>query len=368
MWLDGPGGQKALSEIVNITATEVAGLRSPKTFQSLYLNGPVPATMSNAVVAIGNFDGMHRGHQAVLDIATDKAIELGVPVVVMTFEPHPRTLFRPQSPVFRLSNESEKSALLSAIGVDGMAICEFTREFASSSADEFVERYLVQYLQAAHVVIGFNFHFGKDRVGTPEFLLEAGKNSGFGVTITEARSADIASEDSSENIISSSRIRRLLGAGKPEEAAVLLGYHWRVSGEVIKGKQLGRTLGFPTANLKLAASCHLQHGIYSVRLRRPNGELLDGVASYGRRPTVEGDGEEILETFIFDFDQEIYGEQVSVTLFNYIRGEEKFDHLDGLVVQMKKDESRAKELLAIVKPVSSLDDRLNFAHTPSKGA
>ena len=368
MRLDGPGGQKALSEIVKNTATEVTGLRSPKTFQSLYLDAPVPATMANAVVAIGNFDGMHRGHQAVLDIARDKAVELGVPVVVMTFEPHPRTLFRPQSPVFRLTNESEKSALLSAIGVDGMVICEFTREFASSSADEFVARYLVQYLQAAHVVIGFNFHFGKDRVGTPEFLLDAGKKFGFGVTITEALSTDSAKVDGSSKIISSSRIRRLLGAGKPDEAANLLGYHWRVSGEVIKGKQLGRTLGFPTANLKLAASCHLRHGIYSARLRRPDGELLDGVASYGRRPTVEGDGEEILETFIFDFDQEIYGELVAVTLFNYIRGEEKFDHLDDLVVQMKKDEIRAKELLALVKSVSPLDDRLNFAHTPLKEA
>ncbi len=336
--------------------------KSLRQFLHHNLSEPVAPTAQGGVIAIGNFDGVHRGHQAVLQVALDQAAKLNAPCYALSFEPHPRTLFRPDHPVFRLTPETAKIRVLKAAGMDGLLTLPFTRELANTSADEFVDRFLLQQAGACHLVTGFNFHFGKDRVGTPEFLKNSGKQKNFGVTIVEAFSdggETFSDDETGDEVISSSRIRRLLGAGKVANAASLLGYRWAVSGKVIKGAQLGRTLGFPTANLELPESCHLKEGIYAVRLRRHNGMIYNGVASYGRRPTFD-DGPAIFETFIFDFSEDIYDQVVDVCLFAYLRGEEKFDGVDALVVQMKKDASQAKDILANAVALSELDAALNF--------
>ncbi len=321
------------------------------------LSAPLPRNLRGAVVAIGNFDGVHRGHQSVLAQARNLAEREGVACYALSFEPHPRTLFRPQSPVFRLTPEPQKAKVLQAFGMDGLLVLPFTRDLASTPADEFVSEFLVERCGAAHVVTGFNFHFGKDRRGTPDFLRRAGETSGFGVTIVEAHS------DGDGEVISSSRIRRALGDANCELATQLLGYRWLVGGKVIKGAQLGRTLGYPTANLSLPESCHLAFGIYAVRLRRASGKLLDGVASYGRRPTFDN-GEALLETFVFDFSGNLYDEEITVSLFSHLRGEEAFDSAEALIAQMDVDAQQARHLLASVEPASQLDETLNFADRP----
>ena len=325
------------------------------TFVHHNLSQPVAPSIGGAVVAIGNFDGVHRGHQVVLERARRIASGKNVPCLALSFEPHPRTLFRPQSPVFRLTPEHMKARVLQAFGMNGLLTLPFTIELAGTSADMFIDDFLLDRAKASHVVSGFNFHFGKDRVGTPTYLEQYGAQKGFGVTIVDA-----VSQDGETEPVSSSRIRRQLGAGQVSEAANLLGYRWQVSGEVIKGAQLGRTLNYPTANLSLQGSCRLAHGIYAVRLRRSDGSLYDGVASYGRRPTFDN-GEALLETFIFDFSDDLYGEQIDVSLFSYLRGEEKFSSVEALVEQMDKDSENAKADLLSAQPLSTLDEKLNFA-------
>ena len=318
------------------------------------LNAPVPDEHQRGVLAIGNFDGVHLGHQVVIAEALKLARANNAPCHVLTFEPHPRTLFKPQSPVFRLTPADMKSKVLNAFGVDGVLVLPFDRELASTSADEFVDEFLCKRARTSHVITGFNFLFGKDRQGTPEFLKKAGQQRDFGVTIVEAH-ADAGGEP-----VSSSRIRRLLGAGDVSAANRLLGYRWCVGGEVIKGAQIGRTLGYPTANLSLPASNHLAHGIYAVRMRLPDGSLRDGVASHGRRPTFD-DGEALLETFVFDFDGDLYGKPVQISLFEHLRAEQKFDNVDDLVKQMRLDEDRARNVLANAEPLSELDRAMTFS-------
>jgi riboflavin kinase/FMN adenylyltransferase len=319
------------------------------------LDNAVADEARGCVLAIGNFDGVHRGHQAVLETALDVAQKAKTKAYAISFEPHPRTLFKPESPVFRLTPENMKARVLQAFGLDGLLTLPFTRDLAATSADDFVDHFLLEKAGASHVVSGFNFMFGKDRVGTPEFLRAKGEARNMGVTIVEAH------EDENREAISSSRIRRCLGAGDVVETAGLLGYRWCVSGEVIKGQQLGRTLGYPTANLALPESCHLAHGIYAVRLRTEDGILRNGVASYGRRPTFDN-GEALLETFIFDYSGDLYGQNIEVSLFAYLRGEEKFDSAEALVAQMDKDSAEARAVLAAVQPLSELDLNLNFSN------
>ncbi|MGI9366706.1 MAG: bifunctional riboflavin kinase/FAD synthetase [Rhizobiaceae bacterium] len=324
------------------------------TFYHHQLNSPVSADQAGAVVAIGNFDGVHMGHQVVLDRARSLAAKNRTKCFALSFEPHPRTLFKPDSPVFRLTDEAMKARVLEAFGLDGMLVLEFTKELAATSAEGFVDEFLLARAKASHVVSGFNFHFGKKRTGSPEYLRQRGAESGFGVEIVEPVT-DLSAE--SGELVSSSRVRRLLGSGDVAAAAKLLGYHWLVSGKVIKGAQLGRTLEFPTANIELPANCHLAHGIYTVRLRTADGEIHDGVASYGRRPTFDN-GRASLETFIFDFNADIYGQNISVSLIEYIRGEEKFDTVEALVAQMHRDTSVARATLDKFKPFSLLDSTL----------
>jgi riboflavin kinase/FMN adenylyltransferase len=324
--------------------------------QLRHITGPEPldASLRGGVVAIGNFDGVHRGHQSVLMRALDEAERRGVPALALTFEPHPRKVFRPDVPLFILTPPAMKAELLGQLGFDAMVEQPFTRDFAALSAESFVTDVLERRLGVSHVVTGFDFHFGKDREGGPAFLMASGERHGFGVTPVDAF------RDEGAEVVSSSRIRGLLQAGDPAHAAGLLGYRFTVQARVKDGQKLGRTLGFPTANMALAADAALKHGIYAVRFRRQDGSLHDGVASFGRRPTVDDNGAPLLETFLFDFSGDLYGETCRVSFFGFLRGEEKFDGLEALVAQMKRDDAEARALLSGVRPLSDLDARITF--------
>jgi riboflavin kinase/FMN adenylyltransferase len=324
-------------------------------FQRVAGDAPVPAGLRGGVVAIGNFDGVHRGHQAVLGRALDEAARRGVPALVLTFEPHPRTVFRPDVPLFILTPPPLKARLLAALGFDAVVEQPFTRAFAGQSAEEFVTGILDRNLGISHAVTGFDFHFGRNREGGPAFLMRSGERHGFGVTLVDAF------RDEGAEIVSSSRIRDLLAAGDVVQAAGQLGYRFTIEETVVRGRQLGRTLGFPTANMKLPKTAGLKHGIYAVRLRRADGSLHDGVASFGLRPTVDEDGAPLLETFLFDFSADLYGECCRVSFFGYLRGEEKFDGLDALAAQIGRDGEEARALLLGVRPLSALDASIAFA-------
>ncbi|MCA1489497.1 bifunctional riboflavin kinase/FAD synthetase [Sinorhizobium alkalisoli] len=316
---------------------------------------PLPERLHGGVVAIGNFDGVHRGHQSVLNRALDEARGRGVPALVLTFEPHPRTVFRPDQPVFRLTPAPLKARILEGMGFGAVIEYPFDRTFSELSAFDFIHRILREWLHASHVVTGFDFHFGKGREGGPAFLMAAGEREGFGVTLVDAF------RDENADVISSSVIRSLLAEGDVAQAAGLLGYRYMVEAEVIGGKKLGRALGYPTANMRLPPEAELKSGIYAVRFRRADGVLYDGVASFGRRPTVDSDGEALLETFVFDFAGELYGEVCAVSFFGRLRDELKFDGLEPLMAQMREDESEARALVAGVQPLSEIDRSLNFA-------
>lgn len=314
----------------------------------------LPEGLRGGVIAVGNFDGVHRGHMSVLGKALELARAHGRPALVLTFEPHPRTVFNPASPVFRLTPAGLKARILEAAGFQSVVEYPFDREFAGRSAEDFIHAVLVDWLGAKEVVTGFDFHFGKGREGGPAFLMEAGNRYGFGVTLIDAF------RDEAAEVVSSSRIRASLTQGDVVEAAGLLGYRYTVEAEVIGGQKLGRTLGFPTANMALPPETALKPGIYAVRLRRPNGDIHDGVASFGHRPTVTENGEALLETFVFDFSDSLYGEICSVSFFGHLRDELKFEGLDPLVVQMNRDCEEARALLAGVVPLGNIDRLIAF--------
>lgn len=310
--------------------------------------------LRGGVVAIGNFDGVHRGHQAVLSRALNEAADATVPALVLTFEPHPRTLFNSENPVYRISPAPMKARLLRALGFDAVIEYPFTREFASLSAEAFVADILVGQLGISCAITGFDFHFGKARQGGPVYLMDAGERLGFRVGLLDAF------RDEGAEVVSSSRIRDCLASGDLPQANGLLGYRHAVSSTVTEGRKLGRTLGYPTANFRLADETDLRYGIYAVRLRRACGSLHDGVASFGRRPTVEDAGEALLEVHVFDFDDNLYGEECVVSLFGFLRPEEKFDDLQALTAQMRRDEAEARAMLSSVNPLGPLDRILAF--------
>jgi len=312
----------------------------------------LPDDWRGAVVAIGNFDGMHEGHQAVLAAAEAEAEHVGAPTIILTFEPHPRSFFAPQKPLFRLTPAVLKASVAAAHGISAMLVARFDAAFAATEAEDFVRSVLVEKLAARHVVTGYDFHFGHERRGTPEFLKRQGVLNSFGVTVVEKHGDEAGA-------ISSSRIRERLGEGRVEEARELLGWDWSLVGEVIEGDKRGHELGFPTANMALDPACGLAHGIYAVRYTRPDGQVHDGVASFGRRPTFD-DGAPRLETFIFDFDADLYGEMGLVSLIGWIRGEEKFQSVEALVERMNVDAAEARKILA-ARPLRDLDRRIAAA-------
>ncbi|MGN6571830.1 MAG: bifunctional riboflavin kinase/FAD synthetase [Pseudolabrys sp.] len=296
-----------------------------------------PGALAGCVVAIGNFDGVHRGHRAVIAAALARARALGRPAAALTFDPHPRTFFWPDLPVFRLSTERDKMRLLAATGLDGAVILRFDRGLAATTAQDFIGRILVGRLGVAGAAIGFDFHFGKDRQGSPAYLAGQGAEHGFAVDVVPPLQDE-------GRPVSSGAVREALAAGKVVEAAELIGAPWFVSGEVIHGEKRGRDLGFPTANVRLDASCGLKHGIYAVRAS-VDGRLIDGVASFGRRPTFDN-GAPLLETFLFDFSGDLYGKTIDVAFIGWIRGEEKFASIDALKRAMDGDAARARDTLA----------------------
>lgn len=309
----------------------------------------LPVNLRGGVIAIGNFDGVHRGHQSVLERALEIAKSRGIPALVLTFEPHPRTVFRPGHPVFRLTPAPLKARILEALGFNAVIEYPFDHAFSQRSAHDFIQSILMDWLGASEVVTGFDFHFGHGREGGPAFLMNAGARYGFGVTLMDAF------RDENADVVSSSRIRQMLAEGDVVGAAGLLGYRYTVEAEVIGGEKLGRSLGFPTANMQLPPETELKPGIYAVRFRTANGKIYDGVASYGRRPTVTENGGTLLETYIFDFSGNLYGQICSVAFFGFLRLELKFDGLEPLVAQIRQDEAEARALLSGVRPLSELD-------------
>ncbi|MCB1385131.1 MAG: bifunctional riboflavin kinase/FAD synthetase [Nitratireductor sp.] len=301
----------------------------------------LPAALRGGVVAVGNFDGVHLAHRAVLAAASDLAREAAIPALALTFEPHPRTFFRPQEPVFRLTGPRRKAELLLAAGMDGVVSEVFDAGLAGMTAEDFIRVHLVAHCGARHVVTGYDFHFGRNRSGSPELLRQAGGAAGFDVTLVE----QFTDPDEPGRIVSSSRIREALAGGDVAEANRLLARPFDVAGTVVAGARLGRTLGYPTANLRLPDEARLRHGIYAVRMRRADGSLHDGVASFGRRPTFDN-GAPLLETFVFDFAGDLYGEAITIIFHGWIRPEEKFDSVEALVGQMDRDSAEARRILA----------------------
>lgn len=324
------------------------------SFARIIGDDKLPANLHGGVTAIGNFDGVHRGHLAVLDLALKKAQQLGVPATVLTFEPHPRALFQPNVVLPRITPPLMKAEILNALGFDAVIEVPFTHEFAQLSADDFIDVKLIQAIGVNAVVTGFDFHFGKKRQGGPAFLMAAGKERGFDVSLVDAF------RDEDDEVISSSRIRAALKSADIAQANHLLGYRYRVQETIVEGEQLGRTLGYPTANMALPAETPLAHGIYAVRFKRADGRLYDGVASFGRRPTVAQDGAPLLETYVFDFEGDLYGEKCTIIFEQFLRGEEKFDGLEALTAQMNEDAHNARNILAEIEPLSELDANLNF--------
>jgi riboflavin kinase/FMN adenylyltransferase len=310
----------------------------------------VPETLRGAYIAIGNFDGLHRGHQSIIDALLERARAAGVPALLLTFEPHPRDVFAPAPFMFRLTQGDAKARLAEAMGLDGIIILPFDRDFSQNEAEVFVETMLVEQLGVRGVIVGSDFHFGRQRRGTPAFLRAAGERLGFAVETLDLM-------DEGEEVISSSRIRAALSEGAVTAANRLLGYHWFFDGCVVKGDQRGRELGFPTANTMTPTGFQLAQGVYAVRARLGD-RLLDGVAAYGK-PMFDNQLPPF-ETHLFDFDEDIYGQTLGVALIGHIRGQEVFSGLDELMAAMDRDAQNARTMLAAARPLSDLDARLGF--------
>ena len=298
----------------------------------------VPRAARAAVLAIGNFDGVHRGHQALIARAkAEAAIAPAGPAGVIIFDPHPRGYFQPAMAHFQLTPLAEKLELLTRYGVDVTVILPFDKALAEQTADAFVSRVLVGALHVRHVIVGYDFHFGKGRGGSPETLQAAGASLGFGVTVL-AQVADAGAP------ISSTEVRTALAAGQVEAATRLLGRPWRVSGMVTGGAKRGTGMGYPTANIALPQGVSLGHGIYAVRVH-VGDQVHDGAAYLGTRPTFDN-GAPVLETFLLDFDGDLYGQEISVAFIAHVRGDRKFDGMDALTVQMARDVADVRRRLA----------------------
>src|SRR5271155_1402651 len=293
---------------------------------------PAADIPKGSVVAMGNFDGVHLGHRAVIEAALAMGRAHGKPALAVTFEPHPRSFFSPNTPQFRLTDEAGKLRLLAGTGLAGAVVMTFDKARAETTAQDFIYHHLVGRLGISGIAVGYDFHFGKGRVGSPSLLVNEAPRLGIEVDVQPH-------VDIEERPVSSSAIRIALAEGQIDDATAMLGGPWVVSGEVIHGEKRGRDLGYPTANIRLDRNCGLKHGIYAVRVALGQGTdqaRLDGVASFGRRPTFDN-GAPLLEIFLFDFDGDLYGEMLDVAFIAFIRDELKFDRLEALVRQMDDD-------------------------------
>lgn len=296
--------------------------------------------LKGAVLALGNFEGVHRGHRAVIEAARMRARELHCPAAAMTFEPHPRAFFNPGVGVFRLTDLTAKLRLLATTGLDGTIVMDFNAALAALTAEDFIARILVERYAVAGVVVGDDFHFGKGRGGTPAFLQTQGRERGFAVDIVQAFL------DGTERV-SSGAVREALAQGEVEHAVRLLGYPWFITGTVVHGDKRGRELGFPTANIQVDPNCRLRHGVYAVRVGIGDARY-DGVANFGRRPMFDT-GAVLLEVFLFDFAGDLYGQTLDVAFIGWVRPEEKFASIAELIEQMQADSRVARVALAQAK-------------------
>ncbi|QOZ23508.1 bifunctional riboflavin kinase/FAD synthetase [Bradyrhizobium sp. CCBAU 51753] len=300
-------------------------------------NTPASVIPKGAVVAMGNFDGVHLGHRAVIGAALAMGKAHGVPALAVTFEPHPRKFFSPNTPQFRLTDETNKLRLLAATGLAGAVVMTFDKARAGTTAQDFIHHDLIGRLGISGIAVGYDFHFGKGRVGSPSLLVSEAPRLGIEVDVQ-------AHVDIEERPVSSSAIRMALAEGEIGDATTMLGGPWFVTGAVIHGEKRGRDLGYPTANLRLDKHCGLKHGIYAVRVGL-GSERFDGVASFGRRPTFDN-GAPLLEVFLFDFKGDLYGKVLDVAFIGFIRDELKFDTIEALIRQMDDDSARARAALA----------------------
>ena len=304
----------------------------------------VKSSDKGASVAVGNFDGVHIGHQHVIEIARQWGRKNKSPLGVLTFEPHPRSYFFPECPNFRLMSSDAKATRLNKLNVEKLYELNFNKTLSSLTPFEFADQVISKGLGLRHLVVGEDFCFGKGRAGTVKDLISLGRSMDFEVTIAELMETEIGQ-------VSSTSIRNALAEGRPKDAAKQLGHWHRIEGLVIGGEQRGRELGYPTANISLDG-LHLPHlGVYAVLVDVLNGEHVgsyNGVASLGVRPMF-GENTPNLETFVFDFSGDLYGATLSVALVEFMRPEIKFDSLENLVVQMDQDSLKAREILKSLK-------------------
>jgi riboflavin kinase / FMN adenylyltransferase len=307
--------------------------------ERLTLAGGIPDTLRGSILALGNFDGFHLGHQAVVSRAVARAFHERRPVIVATFDPHPVRFFKPNVPPFRLTSLDQREALFSHAGADAMLVFEFGVALASMDAEEFISKILVGRIGAAGVITGDDFSFGKGRTGDATLLAKVGAEHGI------AAEAVLQVVLDGERI-SSGRIRDALIAGDTGSATRMLSRDYAIEGVVERGDSRGRELGFPTANLGLSDYQRPRYGIYSIRVTLADGSEHPGVASLGVRPTFAPQ-KELLEAHLFDFDGDLYDQRIEVALHAYIREEKKFDGLEPLIAQMREDEAKARHLLAL---------------------
>jgi riboflavin kinase / FMN adenylyltransferase len=303
--------------------------------------GEVPTSLKGGVIALGNFDGLHLGHQAVIGEAARLAKSKNAPAAVMTFEPHPRLFFKPEQEPFRLSPFRMKARLIEAMGVDYLYVQTFDQAFSQNTAEEFIENILVKGLCISHVVVGFDYVFGRGRGGNVALLHDMARKHNFGVTaVAEKRNGP-------GTRYSSSNIRGFLKDGQCGAAAQLLGRYWELEGRVEHGDQRGRFMGFPTANLPHGDYLHPKRGVYAVRAGIDRGvqtEWRDGIANFGYRPTFNKK-DLLLEVHLFDVNEDLYQKHLRVALIDYIRPEMKFDGLEAIKAQIGKDCVVARDLL-----------------------
>lgn len=299
---------------------------------------PVPAHLRGGVVALGNFDGFHVGHRAVVGRALERARAAGVPALVATFDPHPARLFRPDAPPFLLTGIAQRLDLFAAFGMDGAIVLPFDRAMAAVSPEGFVADFLYDRMGAGAVVTGADFTFGRDRAGDVRALAAIGRSYGIGAETVAPVEADGA-------IASSTRIREHLKVGEMTAAARLLGRPFTIRGTVQHGDKLGRVIGYPTANLSLRDYQRPAYGVYAVRGRLPDGRVVDGAANLGVRPQFDPP-KELFEPYFFDFSGDLYGQEIAVELIRYLRAEAKFADLDALTAQIAADCDEARRILA----------------------
>jgi riboflavin kinase/FMN adenylyltransferase len=290
-----------------------------------------------AAVALGNFDGVHRGHREVIAGAVEAGRRLGAPVGVISFDPHPRRLFHPDEPAFRLMTTDQQARVLEAMGVDRFYVLPFDFEMANFSDRDFALKVLHEGLGVRHVAVGFDISFGKGRTGSPALMKAYGEAMGFTVSVAEA-----VGEGAEK--YSSTGVREALRDGRPQDAAAILGQPFAIEGVVRRGQQLGRTLGFPTANVFMADYVVPRLGVYATRTRLPDGRVVPGVANIGNNPTT-GEVETRLEVWLFDFDEDLYGQMIETQLIAFLRPEEKFGSIEAMVEQIRVDERQARAIL-----------------------